>query len=100
MFRFERDQKVLNIAGIKVGGQPGEYPCVLIPSIFYEGQKMVLDPIKGEFDKKEAERVTVLHRAARINCNRMRKAAKAAREQEKLTRTFASRHEGKRKKKR
>ena len=49
-------------------------------------------------EKKEAERVTVLHRAARINCNRMRKAAKAAREQEKITRTFASRHEGKPKK--
>lgn len=49
-------------------------------------------------DKKESERVTVLHRAARINCHRMKKAEKAAREQEKLTRTFASRHEGKRKK--
>jgi len=49
--------------------------------------------------KKEAERVSTLGRAARINCNRMRKAVKAAREQEKLTRTFASRHEGKKKKK-
>lgn len=51
-------------------------------------------------DLKEAERVSALGRAARINCNRMRKAVKAAREQEKLTRTFASRHEGKKKKKR
>ena len=49
-------------------------------------------------NKKEAERVSVLGRAARINCNRMRKAAKAAREQEKLTRTFSSRHEGRKKK--
>jgi tetratricopeptide (TPR) repeat protein len=48
---------------------------------------------KGE--KAEAERVSTLGRAARINCHRMRKAAKAAREQEKMTRTFASRHEGK-----
>ena len=48
---------------------------------------------------KEAERVNVLGRAARINCNRMKKAAKAAREQEKLTRTFSSRHEGRKKKK-
>ena len=46
-------------------------------------------------EKKESERVTVLHRAARINCNRMKKATKAAREQEKMTRTFSSRHEGK-----
>jgi len=50
-------------------------------------------------DKKEAERVSVLGRAARINCHKMRKAAKAAREQEKLTKTFSSRHE-KRKRKR
>ena len=50
-------------------------------------------------EKKEAERASALGRAARINCNRMRKAAKAAREQEKLTRTFSSRHEGKGKKK-
>ncbi|MGY5879232.1 MAG: tetratricopeptide repeat protein [Candidatus Thorarchaeota archaeon] len=51
-------------------------------------------------EKKEAERVRTLGRAARINCSRMKKAAKAAREQEKMTRTFASRHEGKTKKKR
>jgi Flp pilus assembly protein TadD len=50
-------------------------------------------------EKKEAERVTVLHRAARINCNRIRKAEKAAREKEKMTRTFASRHEGKKRRK-
>ncbi|TFG98513.1 tetratricopeptide repeat protein [Candidatus Thorarchaeota archaeon] len=50
-------------------------------------------------ENKEAERVSVLGRAARINCNRMKKAAKAAREQEKLTRTFSSRHEGRKKKK-
>jgi tetratricopeptide (TPR) repeat protein len=48
-------------------------------------------------EKKEAERVTTLHRAARINCHRIRKAEKAAREQEKMTRSFASRHEGKKK---
>jgi tetratricopeptide (TPR) repeat protein len=50
-------------------------------------------------NKKEVERVRNLGRAARINCNRLKKAAKAAREQEKLTRTFASRHEGKPKRK-
>ncbi len=55
MFRFEREQTVFDIAGVKVGGQPGEYPIVLIPSIFYERHKIVLDPVKGEFDKKEAE---------------------------------------------
>lgn len=55
MFRFEKEQKVLEISDVKVGGQPGEYPTVLIPSIFYERHKLVFDPIKGEFNKKEAE---------------------------------------------
>ncbi len=50
-------------------------------------------------NKNEAERVTALHRAARINCHRMRKAEKAAKEQEKLKRSFATRHEGKGKRK-
>jgi tetrahydromethanopterin S-methyltransferase subunit H len=26
MFKFEKEQKVFDIAGVKVGGQPGEYP--------------------------------------------------------------------------
>jgi tetrahydromethanopterin S-methyltransferase subunit H len=55
LFRFEREQKVFNIGGIKIGGQPGEYPTTLIGSIFYEGHKIVVDPIKGDFDKKQAE---------------------------------------------
>ncbi len=41
--------------GIKVGGQPGEYPTCIIPSIFYNKHKIVSDPIKGEFDKRQAE---------------------------------------------
>lgn len=55
MFRFEKEQKVFDIAGVKVGGQPGEYPTVLVGSIFYNGHKIVSDASKGEFDKKQAE---------------------------------------------
>ena len=55
MIRFEKEQRVIDIAGVKIGGQPGEYPTVLIPSIFYDRHKIVIDPTKGEFDKKEAE---------------------------------------------
>lgn len=55
MFRFEKEQKVLDIAGVKVGGQPGEYPTVLIGSIFYDRHKIVSNEAKGEFDKKQAE---------------------------------------------
>ena len=48
----------------------------------------------------EADRVTALGRAARINCKRQTKAAKEQREQDKLTRRFADRHETRRKKER
>ncbi|MHA1863505.1 MAG: tetratricopeptide repeat protein [Candidatus Thorarchaeota archaeon] len=49
-------------------------------------------------EKKEAERVSVLGRAARINCSRIRKATKAARENEKMTRTFSDRRKKKKRK--
>ncbi|MEM2969462.1 MAG: tetrahydromethanopterin S-methyltransferase subunit H [Candidatus Bathyarchaeia archaeon] len=55
MFRFEKEQKVINIGGVKVGGQPGEFPTVLIGSIFYEKHKIVSNPDKGIFDKAKAE---------------------------------------------
>jgi tetratricopeptide (TPR) repeat protein len=48
----------------------------------------------------EAERVTALGRAARINCNRQKKAAKEQREQEKLQKRFSDRRELRRKKER
>lgn len=43
------------IAGVKVGGQPGVNPTVLIGSIFYEGHKIVKDERKGDFDQEKAE---------------------------------------------
>ncbi|MGD0996152.1 MAG: tetrahydromethanopterin S-methyltransferase subunit H [Candidatus Bathyarchaeia archaeon] len=55
MFKFEKEQKVFNIAGVNIGGQPGEYPTALIGSIFYSGHKIVSDHVKGDFDKKQAE---------------------------------------------
>jgi len=55
MERFVSGQKIFEIGGIQVGGQPGELPTVLIGSIFYEGHKIVLDPTNGIFDKKRAE---------------------------------------------
>jgi tetrahydromethanopterin S-methyltransferase subunit H len=54
MSKFEIEQKVCDIAGVKVGGQPGEYPTVLIGTIFYEGHRIVKDPVEGEFDAERA----------------------------------------------
>ncbi len=55
MFKFKTPQQVFEIGRVKVGGQPGELPTVLIASIFYEGQKIVTDAERGEFNAKEAE---------------------------------------------
>ncbi len=54
MFRFEADQKVYDVGGVKFGGQPGEYPTVLAASIFYLGDRLILDEQAGEFDQDKA----------------------------------------------
>ena len=55
MFKFEKEQQIFNIAGVKIGGQPGQLPTVLIGSIFYHGHRIVVDQKKGDFDKEAAE---------------------------------------------
>ena len=55
MFKFEKEQKIFNIAGVKVGGQPGQLPTVMIGSIFYHGHKIVRNAKTGDFDKEKAE---------------------------------------------
>jgi tetrahydromethanopterin S-methyltransferase subunit H len=55
VFRFEKEQKIIDAGGIKVGGQPGELPTVLTATIFYQGHKIVSDKKKGIFDKARAE---------------------------------------------
>lgn len=55
MFRFDKEQIVLDIAGTKIGGQPGEYPTVLAGTIFYGGHNIIEDEKAGVFDKDKAE---------------------------------------------
>lgn len=55
LFRFTAEQFVYDIDGVKIGGQPGEYPSVLIGSMFYRGHKIVKDPVKGIFDEDAAK---------------------------------------------
>lgn len=55
MFRFTAEQHVYDINGVKIGGQPGQYPSVLIGSMFYRGHKIVSDPVKGIFDEAAAK---------------------------------------------
>jgi tetrahydromethanopterin S-methyltransferase subunit H len=57
MFKFNTKQSIYEVGRVKIGGQPGELPTVLIGSIFWLGQKMVQDANKGIFDAKEAENI-------------------------------------------
>ena len=57
LFKFKKIQEIFEIGGIKIGGQPGELPTVLIGSIFHVGHKIVKDRKLGVFDKKKAERL-------------------------------------------
>ena len=38
MFSFTKEQKVFDISGIKIGGQPGKYPTILIGGLFFKGE--------------------------------------------------------------
>jgi len=55
LYRFAKDQSVVNVAGVKIGGQPGENPTALCGTIFYQGHGIVEDEDKGTFDEKAAE---------------------------------------------
>jgi tetrahydromethanopterin S-methyltransferase subunit H len=54
MFQFETEQKVCEVGGVKFGGQPGEYPCVCVNSIFQKGDKVFEGKRKEGFNEKYA----------------------------------------------
>ncbi|MDI6640028.1 MAG: tetrahydromethanopterin S-methyltransferase subunit H [Methanocellales archaeon] len=55
MFRFQKEQEIVDIAGVKIGGQPGELPTVLAGTVFYPNHTIVKDEDKGTFDERKAE---------------------------------------------
>ena len=57
MFKFGKEQKIFEIGDVKIGGQPGELPTVLIGSLFHEGHRIVKDRKSGIFDRRKAERL-------------------------------------------
>lgn len=57
MFIFKRQQKIFDIAGLKIGGQPGQLATVMVGSIFYHKDKLVTDPKTGTFDKDKADEI-------------------------------------------
>jgi tetrahydromethanopterin S-methyltransferase subunit H len=38
MFSFTKNQDIFDISGIKIGGQPGQHPTVLIGGLFFKGE--------------------------------------------------------------
>ncbi|GBE34218.1 tetrahydromethanopterin S-methyltransferase subunit H [bacterium BMS3Bbin06] len=46
-----------SVCGINMGGDLGDTPALLAGSIFYDRQKIVSDPLTGQFDKNEAKRL-------------------------------------------
>jgi len=56
MFHFSTEQKVCEIGGVRLGGQPGDYPTVVVPSLFQKGDR-VFEGAKRKmgFDPKRAE---------------------------------------------
>ncbi|MDP6717546.1 MAG: tetrahydromethanopterin S-methyltransferase subunit H [Pirellulaceae bacterium] len=56
LLEFSAEQQTFEIGGVRVGGQPGVLPTVLIGSIFYRGHKLFVDEDRDEFDRDEAEK--------------------------------------------
>lgn len=54
MHKYTALQTTAKIGDITLGGQPGQYPTVMIGSLFYRGHKIVTDHEKGIFDEAEA----------------------------------------------
>lgn len=54
MFQFSTEQKVFTIDKIKIGGQPGENPPLLIASMFHNKDRILQDR-KGNFDRERAK---------------------------------------------
>ena len=53
-FKYDLEQKVFNIGGIKVGGQPGQNPPLLIGNMFQKGDTVIESRRERKFDSKRA----------------------------------------------
>ena len=55
MFYYDTEQKVFNIGGVRIGGQPGENPPLLIGNMFQKGDVLLENRKEGKFNRKAAE---------------------------------------------
>jgi tetrahydromethanopterin S-methyltransferase subunit H len=54
---FKTEQKIFDVSGVKIGGQPGQLPTVMVGSIFYHNDRIVTDEKTGGFDRSRAEEI-------------------------------------------
>jgi len=50
MQEYEKEQKVIDVAGTKIGGQPGENPPIMVGTVFYARHAALLDEKTGNID--------------------------------------------------
>ena len=63
MWRYDREQKIFDINGIKIGGQPGENPPLLVANMFQKGDTLLQSRKEHKFDRNAAtERIRELER--------------------------------------
>ena len=55
MDAYDVEQKVVKVGDVVLGGRTGEYPTVLMGSLFFNGHRIVKDADKGEFDEDAAQ---------------------------------------------
>ena len=55
MQQYATEQRTLDIGGVRVGGRPGLVPTVMVGSIFYSKDRLVLDEKAGKIDKSKTE---------------------------------------------
>ena len=66
MLKFNSEQKVFNIGGIKVGGQPGQNPPLLMWNMFQKGDVLLESRKERKFDREKAtERIHDMERLSK-----------------------------------
>lgn len=54
MFVFSKEQRIFDLGGVRIGGQPGENPPLLIASMFHNKDGILSDR-KGNFNRQKAK---------------------------------------------
>lgn len=55
--KFKAQQLIVEIGGVRIGGKPGDNPTLLVGSIFYRGDKLLIDEVKGVIDKELSKKI-------------------------------------------